>query len=314
LRLTAELLSISGTQDLGSGLSLGGGSVVMAMYALFVDTPSFIIQKYILKRTPRLVGSRIYSFVAKPFSNAAHGNLSAFRVISLRYVSRLLVVLHAESRMNMIKREINYRNMDNAASARFGTKVMDDIENAREMFDLFEQITRDRYKISGLIVLGPLLSIMSIFTQKLILPFIKATVTLNIEAGLSHGSLYGSVEFAMLLGVVYAIWIAGSAFNDKRRVLENIGVYKVEESVFTMLRVDKTKEFPVDIFIFLFIGLLALVGYVLYPNYLISDGREISADVDFVYRWIMRLEGGIFLLIPCVLALLALRHRLRSLR
>jgi len=69
--------------------------------------------------------------------------------------------------MDYLRAEVNYRQLRLFSRDGFPGFDKNSVEDLQKRFDLFEKITKDRYKIGSLVVFGPILTIMSLFTQKI---------------------------------------------------------------------------------------------------------------------------------------------------
>src|SRR5262249_50652663 len=120
-----------------------------------------------------LVGRRLYRFLWSPVKSALVGEIPAARITRVRYLTRLFVLYHAQDRIDYLRAEVNYRHLLLLSSNDLNDFKRNNIENLQRKFDLFEKITKDRYKIGALVVFGPILTMMSLLTQKILVPIIK---------------------------------------------------------------------------------------------------------------------------------------------
>lgn len=148
----------------------------IAFLVIFIDFV-FLISRLFFSRPNIVVGKYFYDFVRKPFRSAWKGEIPAFRIVRIRYLTKLLVFYHARERIDKLRKAISAKHLDEiVVSGRY--KLSEEEKGLQDNFDLFDTIVKDPYQLGALVVLGPALTVMSFVTQKILFPIVKGSLNL----------------------------------------------------------------------------------------------------------------------------------------
>ena len=242
-----------------------------ALYvAMILLIPDFIL---LLLRTtigwPRLVlGRRVYRYLARPFRSIWAGEIPWFRIFRVRYITRLLLCYRSRRKIDALQDALNRSEFQMLASGSCAIALAE-TETLQKAVGLVKQITESRLKIEAIVALGPILTIFSLATQKLILPIVhdvtdylldKVGLSAFAVSALQNKQMVQNVLVFFVLVFLYAIWLIASAWMDGRSILTKLGVHQLERSVFARVGIISRPELPFDIvaFVIVSIGLMSL--------------------------------------------------------
>jgi hypothetical protein len=226
---------------------------------------------------PRLVlGRVVYTYLAKPLRSAWDGEISAFKILRMRYLTRLLLFYRAQSKINALHSVFNRRHLDLLFANPPNDAAVSDAEKFQKSFDLFQKITTDSYQIGALAIGGPFVALLTITVQKGLLPF--ASFLWGYFGGptlaISNSEIGTLAGFFAIFPVVM-IWILVSAWMDMRSVVVGLGVPKIERHAYAYARIRVGRQIPFDIL--LYFGLIGCLIYGLYGVYMALSAMEDAA-------------------------------------
>jgi hypothetical protein len=231
-------------------------SFEFAFFTVWVDLPLLLIRK-IFGRPNFLLGRVFYRIIMWPFRAAWAGEAPALKLVRIRYLSRLLMFYHAQLRMDALHRSFNARHLRLLAEATASPEVFDEAENLQSAFDLFAKLTADRYEISALVVFGPLVTILSVLTQKFILPALDSVFVWfrglfgqEITQSLTSPTLMQNAVSAVAILVFYAVFLLVSVWMDMRKILKQTNIADIEERAFAAAGVNMFPDVPIDLITF----------------------------------------------------------------
>jgi hypothetical protein len=231
-------------------------SLEFAFFTLWVDLPLLLIHK-IFGHPNFVLGRVFYRVIMSPFRAAWAGEAPALKLVRIRYLSRLLMFYHAQLRMNALHRSFNARHLRLLAGAAASPDVLDEAENLQSAFDLFAKLTADRYEIGALVVFGPLVTILSVLTQKFLLPAMdSAFVWLHglfgqeITQSLTSPTLLQNALGAAAILVFYAVFLLVSVWMDMRKILKQKNIAEAEQHAFTAAGINMFPDIPIDLIVF----------------------------------------------------------------
>jgi hypothetical protein len=286
-------------------------SLEFAFFTLWVDLPLLLIRK-IYGRPHFLLGRVFYRVIMWPFRAAWAGETPALKLVRIRYLSRLLMFYHAQLRMDALHRSFNARHLRLLAEATASPEVLDEAENLQSAFDLFAKLTADRYEISALVVFGPLVTILSVLTQKFLLPtldgafvWFRGLFGQQITQSLTSPTFLQNVFGAIVFLVFYAGFLLVSVWMDMRKILKQANTTDAEQRAFATGGIKMFPDIPIDLiafFLFSVAATYAAVWLKLNPDTFL--GRNFAAtDPDSQ-------SGFIVFAVGCtILSLIALYRR-----
>jgi hypothetical protein len=222
---------------------------------------------------PKLVlGRKVYNYLARPFRSAWAGEIPWFRIVRIRYLTRLLLCYYARRKNHILQDTLNRSQLQMLARSS-DTAALSESEKLQKAMKLLDKITESRLKIGPIVALGPIVSLFSVVTQKVILPGLHNTLDYFLVkfgvSGLGPSALLidrltqNTLIFGVL-AVLFAIWILASAWMDKRAILTKLGVPQLERSAFGSVHEILPPELPLDIIALTIVS----VGFISLPIWL----------------------------------------------
>jgi hypothetical protein len=300
----------------------------IAFLVIFFDFIFFIF-RLLFNRPNIVLGKYFYDFVRKPFQSAWKGEIPAFRIVRIRYLTKLLVFYHARERVDKLRKAISAKHLDEMVlSGRY--KLSEEEKGLQDNFNLFDIIVKDPYQLGALVILGPALTAMSFVTQKIVFPIVKDSLNLysqfiyntlknvpiiNIvinDPDISTASVVNSklIENGFItlgLVIIYAVWVFSSAWIDMRIIFNTIKVEDDETVAFEEVGLERRVTLPVDLigYCIVFAGVIAIIAWEYCSITLSSRGLEIQ-DV----KQNLIVNSAVYLAIPVMLGIIASIRRL----
>lgn len=238
-------------------------SLELAFFTLFVDLPLLLIRR--ISGHPKfLIGSIFYRVLRWPFRAVWAGQVPALKLVRIRYLSRLVMFYQAQVRMDALHRSFNATHLRLLAEATAAPDVFDEAENLQSAFDLFEKLTADRYQIGALVVFGPLVTILSVLTQKFLLPALDAAWVWfwglfhqDITQTLTSPTLLQNIMGAAAFLAFYIIFLLVSVWMDTQSILNELHVSEPEQRAFAAAGVNLAPQLPIDLIAFFLVSAAA---------------------------------------------------------
>src|SRR6266498_4044729 len=247
-------------------------SILFAM----IDLP-LLLTRAIFGRPHLVLGRAVYDYLKRPLRSIWEGEIYAFKIMRARYLTRLILYYHAQSRIDALHSAFNRRHLDILIAKPLNPAALSEAEELQKSFDLFQQVTRGSYRFGALAVGGPLVTLLSVFTQQAVLPgtsyLLKILWTFfagGPELSLSSPLLESTVGFAIIFGI-FAIWALISAWMDMRFVLASLDVREFERDACAAAKINCWREVPLDLIWYLVV-------------IIVSFGLPIASFVDNLDR------------------------------
>lgn len=256
-----------------------------------------LIVRKVFGRSRVIVGERLHAMVAKPFRSAWEGEITSFRIIHQRYLTRLFLFYRAQFLINSLHRIYNRRNLDLLVAKPIDSEALKEAEQFQKCFVLFQQITTDSYQLGALAVGGPLVALFSIGVQKALLP--AAGYLWNVFGGPSLSfspELIGTFGGFFIIFAFFAMWVMASAWMDMREVMSGVHVYEAERQACLIAGIKGRREVPFDLLVyFIFVGLFVWSSYeavAIQARHIHS--AQFDPDLESTFRQIQLGEMSIF--------------------
>ena len=181
------------------------------------------------------VGQESYRYLARPFRSIWAGEIPWFRIFRVRYITRLLLCYRSRRKIDALQDALNRSEFQMLASGSCAIALAE-TETLQKAVGLVKQITESRLKIEAIVALGPILTIFSLATQKLILPIVhdvtdylldKVGLSAFAVSALQNKQMVQNVLVFFVLVFLYAIWLIASAWMDGRSILTKLGVHQL---------------------------------------------------------------------------------------
>jgi hypothetical protein len=287
----------------------------LAFLAAYLDVPLYPLRK-IFGWPKKLLGRVFYRVVMQPWRSAWSGELPALRMVRMRYLTRLLLFYHAQARIDDLHKAFNARHLQWLADRAADAEIADAAANLQTAFDLFDQLTKDKYQIGALVVFGPLITLMTLVMQKIVLPLLQNFVLPGLNGLLVGTKAYVVVQFFGLFNlqgvfgmaafiIFFAVFLVISVWIDGQALLRGLGLAAAEQRAGAALGLTFGPAPPVDLLAFLLIsaaGAAALLWLQYNPTAAIAV--QLAADPNSLNGWTVICAGC------AALALLALVRRI----
>lgn len=237
---------------------------------------------------PRFVlGRTVYTYLAEPLRSAWHGEIPAFKILRMRYLTRLLLFYRAQATINALHSVFNRRHLDLLFADPPNDAAVSEAEKFQKSFDLFQKITTDSYQIGALAIGGPFVALLTITVQKGLLPL--ATFLWGYFGGpklaISNAQI-GTLAGFFAIFTVVTIWMLVSAWMDMRSLLVGLGVPKIERRAYAYAGIRVGRQIPFDILFY--IGLIDFFICGLYVTF--SRAMERPANSPWAQEF-LRIES-----------------------
>jgi hypothetical protein len=126
--------------------------------------------RLILGRPRFLLGQALYSRAASPFIDIWNGEISAVKLVSVRFLSKLFLYYHAQFRISRLEDAYNRRHLELVVDESSDTKFIAGVDEFRKSFDLFQKIIRKTSQLGILTVGGPLAALLYLIIDKAVIP------------------------------------------------------------------------------------------------------------------------------------------------
>jgi hypothetical protein len=224
------------------------------------------------------VGHRVYQYLLLPLRSIWSGEISAFQIIRVRYLTRILLLFHAQGKMNTLHNAFNLRHLDLLGNASVTLTNLEEPARLQKTFELFEKITKYRYQIGSLVVFGPLLTLLSLLTKPLVHEGLTwLTKSLNIHEDMSsfaeaNAPVARNIIVVSSLFLFYSIWLLISIWIDLRSVLKDVDAAACERRAFDAAGIPWRAELPLDLIGFVVMMLIYSLPFAL-PAFLAPEGE-----------------------------------------
>ena len=233
----------------------------VCIFVVPIDIILFLV-RLMFGRPKVVIGRSIYAFLGEPLRSVWKGEISAFKLVRLRYLTRLLLFYRAQSKINALHRVFNRQHLDLLVADPPDDRTISKAENFQKSFDLFQKITTDTYQIGALAIGGPFVALFTITVQQGFLPLVNFVWgSFGFTSAISP-ELIGTLGGFFVLFALVAIWILVSAWMDMRSVIAGLGIREIECGVYEYARIKLTHQIPFDIL--LYIGLVGAYASVMY--------------------------------------------------
>jgi hypothetical protein len=287
-------------------------SLEFSVLTAIVDIPLNLV-RLILGRPRFLLGQALYSRAASPFIDIWNGEISAVKLVSVRYLSKLFLYYHAQFRISRLEDAYNRRHLELVVDESSDTKFIAGVDEFRKSFDLFQKIIRKTSQLGILTVGGPLAALLYLIIDKAVIPlttkafsYVASSLPSSWDFSASsllinNTSLYSYGTSLLTFGLILA-WIFCSAWMDMRTILVHLGINKLEKNAYGALGIQWHKEAPIDLIVYL-VSLVAfgLVDYVV--TYGPLSGNASPEDVTALNSYL------VFFGLAGFLGLVALKRR-----
>ena len=130
------------------------------------------LARHLFGRPRFLLGRSVYAYLAMPLRRSVwDGEIPAFKILRMRYLTRLLLFYRAQAKINALHSVFNRRHLNLLFADPPNDAAVSEAEKFQKSFDLFQKITTDSYQIGVLAIGGPFVALLTITVQKGVLPF-----------------------------------------------------------------------------------------------------------------------------------------------
>jgi hypothetical protein len=238
-------------------LAIWEACLVICIFLVPIDIFLFPMRR-IFGRPKLTIGRPVYAFLGEPLRSVWKGEIPAFKIISLRYLSRLLLFYRAQSKINALHRVFNRRHLDLLVVEPPDDGATGKAEKFQKSFDLFQKITTDTYQIGALAIGGPLVALLTIAVQQGFLPLVNYAWKYFGSTWAISPELIGTLEGFFVLFAIITTWILVSAWMDMRSVINSLHLPEIECGAYECAGIKLTHQFPFDILFF--VGLFGIGG------------------------------------------------------
>lgn len=214
------------------------------------------------------------------------GDIPWFRMFRARYLTRLLLCSRARRRVDALQDSLSREQLEMLAS---NSPNMAEAEKFEKATAVFGRITEGGLKLGALVAFGPILTVLSLVTQKVVLPTIERFIDYLLDrVGLSglaisvlqNKQVVQNILIFVVLVVLYTICLTASAWMDARIILTKFGVSQLERDAFAYFRIVPRPEPLVDIISLL----VTAVGFASLPFWLIVSPVLFMPDAPHLIR------------------------------
>jgi hypothetical protein len=265
---------------------------------------------------PRIVVGRVvYRYLAKPLQSVWDGEIPAFAMVHLRYLTRLLLFYRAASSVNVLHSVFNRRHLDFLFADPPEDAAVSKAEKFQKSFELFQKITTDSYQIGAIAIGGPFVALLTLALQYGFVPAIGWLW--NLVGGPTLATLNHQVGNVAAFGVTFilvAVWMMVSAWMDMRSILVELGVPKIERQAYAHARIRLRRQVPFDILLYLgFVALGTWSSYLSLSQLIVQEPAALSAFEEMQRAAMIHMvvgETAVCLSFLFCLGLIALARRL----
>jgi len=305
----------------------------LAMLSVLIDVPLLVIRSVFGK--PRFVlGRSLYNFVIAPFKTATLGEIPAFQIVRIRYLTRIMVMYYIQSSVIRLRRAFVTKYLEIANNSRADQAQIDEADALHNTFDVFDTMLKDPYQIGALAIFAPLLAVLSFVTQKGIFPLFRYLIdqyhdslkSVPIVGNFLLGTIPQSISpqvmqsglVAVILVIGYAVWMLVSAWIDKRSIFIALDVIKREKDVLVEVSIKPRREIPLDIigyFIVLTIfSLIIVMSFNIEIAVIANKGIDSLRKQELMNAWDRNMITylSFYCGIPAIIGLIAVVYRFRT--
>jgi hypothetical protein len=230
---------------------------------LLVPVDGLLLAGCRLSGRPKIViGRRFYRFFLAPFRSIWAGEIPVFKLSHVRLLTRLMLYYHAQLRINTLLKRYNRAYLGLLFLDPEGSSAPRHVEDFKKAVELFTNITTGSHRLSILGIGGPLVALLSLFVQKVLLPYTPTLWTAATGRPVPHSlaDLQGTESFFMVFGAI-ALWMLVSAWMDMRHVVQEYEIAGLERDAFASAGLKKIPEIPFDLIFCIALSAAALVAY-----------------------------------------------------
>jgi len=250
-----------------------------------VDVP-LLLFRAVFGRPHFLLGRFLYGVVARPFRSVWGGEIFAFKIVRIRYLTRTLLFYRAESRINDLRNAFNrqYLGLLTAKARREQAGAVAEAEEFQKTFEVFQKIITNTYQLKVLAVGGPLVALLAIFVNNAVIPLSTYLIGKawqyvggSPDVILNPQFFSGAFNYVTIF-LVCLIWVLVSAWMDMRAILLQFDIPEFERNADLSFQLPGRAAHPLDLIAYLVIFGVALVyAIVVYAH----AGSASAEDIDF---------------------------------
>lgn len=220
------------------------------------------LARHLFGRPRFLLGRSVYAYLRSVWD----GEIPAFKILRMRYLTRLLLFYRAQAKINALHSVFNRRHLNLLFADPPNDAAVSEAEKFQKSFDLFQKITTDSYQIGVLAIGGPFVALLTITVQKGVLPFASFLWGYFGGPKLSISQI-GTLGGFFIIFAVMTIWILVSAWIDMRSTIVGLGIPKIERHANAYAGIGGGRQIPFDILFYMgLVGSLTFSFYVTFSR------------------------------------------------
>ena len=124
------------------------------------------LARHLFGRPRFLLGRSVYAYLRSVWD----GEIPAFKILRMRYLTRLLLFYRAQAKINALHSVFNRRHLNLLFADPPNDAAVSEAEKFQKSFDLFQKITTDSYQIGVLAIGGPFVALLTITVRRAFFP------------------------------------------------------------------------------------------------------------------------------------------------